>query len=167
MKALLYLYPIKEYVDYSISNESFYMKDCQKKDYLVKCGKINDLIDEHFRQKNYKIIYAHFTDSIKKGSGASFSDLIILRETDLLMDVGIKFEKIKNKVYPDETALIKKLLPLEKLAVSGFHCQDCASRFHQAALRLKIDSVLEKSLTEQYFYLSKVGFNFKSSLEKY
>ncbi|MDD5054444.1 MAG: hypothetical protein PHG04_03650 [Candidatus Nanoarchaeia archaeon] len=167
MKSFLYLYPIKEYVDYAIMDESFYMDAGQKKDYLIKCQEINDLIDKYFRQKNYKIIYAHFSNSLMGDEGASLSEIFNFHETDNFLDVKINFSDIKKKVYPLESELLESLMPVEKLVVAGFHCHDCVSRFHQEALRKGIDSFLEKSLTEQYFYLIKTGKNLEKTLKKY
>jgi len=167
MKAVLYLYPIKEYVDYSIMQESFHLNAENVINYRMKAYEINGLIDSYFRQKNYKIIYAHFNDSLNSDNDSALSKLFDFQKSDKFMDVKISFNDIKSKIYPSEASLIKSLMPLERLVVAGFHCQDCVSRFHQEALRLGINSSIEKSLTEQYFYLAKVGCNFEKRLEKY
>ncbi|MBN1923726.1 MAG: hypothetical protein JW791_03110 [Nanoarchaeota archaeon] len=127
------------------------------KDYTKKIKRINKVIDADYRQKNYSIAYVCY----KKSSGGLdtelLSELFQFKQSDIFVDAGVSLKDLNDYIYPDESKLLQNLMPVDRLVVAGFHYTDCVTRFFKAAKEMGIDSMIDRALTEGFFYLIKKG----------
>ncbi|MBW6451479.1 MAG: hypothetical protein K0B02_02000 [DPANN group archaeon] len=159
MKAVLMLYPLKEFVDrderdtsvnsFNLSTWGDYWSkvfDITKDVFRDRFRLINKLI-EPYRDDDYKIIWAVFSDP----KNYTISDVFDLKD-DYKVNVDVKYiDFIKEWKYPDEKNVLENLGDIEKLVIGGFHQSDCCQRFNNAALTLGIDVFINRYITDEFF----------------
>lgn len=156
MNWFLYLYPIKEYVEHSISNNSYGVK---KESYLKKVRTINDYIDE-YRKKDYSIAYSVFPDS-------KIHDLFKIKDSDKIITVNSCFkEMVEDKTHPNLSDVIYSLEGLNDLVFAGFHNGDCVKKMSQKAKEIGFNSSIDRALTEFFFFLAKSHDNIYEGLRE-
>ncbi|MFA5333391.1 MAG: hypothetical protein WC376_02765 [Candidatus Nanoarchaeia archaeon] len=173
MKLFIYLYPITMYVNWEIHNNawSYYhergLENREKgiAEYNIKIKSINNFIND-YRKKGFKIAYLGFSKPSGELNKSLFSKIFNFLDTDSFINSKVTFRNhCKNEVYPDEKSIIKELMPLEELIVSGFHYSDCVEKFKNAAKELGVLSKIDGALTNNFFYLIKKSDDVYKELE--
>jgi len=150
MDKFLFLYPIQEYFDAEISfwktNDGSLLK-------------LNECIDVRYRQKDFEINYLTFKNK-------SISDIINLREGDIIFEADTTFEKHVNSLkYPSSDFILDQLGgDMDHLVVAGLHTVDCVEKVAKRAYERGINTLVDEDLTNYFFFRVKDP-NFK--IEKY
>ena len=146
-RIFLYLYPIEEYMS-SLMIE---------KDEAIK--KLNECIQKRYRDNKYEVVFALYPDKEIYGIFTKDEDRIIY--TDISFEEATLIGKNGNKKinfepkYPSEKFLIEQLGKVDKLAIGGFHAQDCVKRVGEFALKSGIDTIIDLDMTDFFFHLYK------------
>ena len=179
MDQFLFLYPIPEILDFEIEKggmvfDKFSRYDellkrkkstndkveqekivqeaieLRSKEYGIHYGqKLNECIDKRYRENGFKINYAIF-------NGHSVSEIINLRTTDKVIDVGMDFKTHTTELtdntfaYPDSNYILEKLGNVNKLVVAGFHLSDCVEKVAKKAYERGLDVLVDEDLTERF-----------------
>ncbi|MBI5060877.1 MAG: hypothetical protein HZB67_01030 [Candidatus Aenigmarchaeota archaeon] len=151
MQAFLFMYPIPDYIEYEIKQNSWAMNEREKADYLKKCGCINDLIDGRYRQNGFSINYALFSQDSKDNH---VSGLIKQHPADRIIHVGVTRDDLRRKIYPSEEFIISQVDPSE-LVIAGFHAHDCVERVARYAYGKGIPTTVDDDLTQDFFFYVK------------
>lgn len=159
MKAFLYMYPIKTYVDFEMKQWQHFKFERYENDY------INKVIDSKYRKNGYKVAYVCFKNLEGSIDKEILSNLFQFKRSDLFINAEVTFDEMCSSVYPDEEKLISYLLPISELVVAGFHRESCVKRVADKAEVLGISSKIDRTLTEAYFYLITKGRDLEKSLE--
>ncbi len=167
MKTFVYLYPIKAYINQEIKQNSWYKNKSEKEEYITRVKDLNQIIDVKYRRKGYRIVYLNYKNEEGELDNSLLSEYLIFQPSDVFLDVGITCDDMRNECYPNEKLLIKKLLPIDELIVAGFHRHDCVARFNNAALSMGINSEIESTLTEDYFFFISRGNDFKTQIKEF
>jgi len=146
MKKFVFLYPTPEIIDFEIKNHGWSFKGGEKA-FRARYKKIlNQCIDIRYRQKGFKINYAVF-------DGSPVSDIIHLRDSDKIIEVGLDFKThIDNRVYPNQDFILDKLGKTRKLRIAGFHLWDCVERLARRAHEKGVNVLIDEDLTELLEY---------------
>jgi hypothetical protein len=149
MEALLYLYPIDEYIDWSLKLMCFSrivnegLPSLREKYAAV----LNETIDCRYRQNGYQVNFAIFNDK-------KLSQLVDIQPNDKVLPVGMDFATHTTKrpdgtyPYPDINYLLNQLGDFSKLRVTGFHIGDCVQRVASSALKCRLNVAIDADLTE-------------------
>lgn len=150
MKRFLFLYPMKEIIDWEISQfESHFQPGEFQKMYAHA---LNTAINLRYRQNEFQVNFAVF-------SNAPISDIVQIAEGDKIIDVGLDFKAHQTKQpngkhpYPNPDFIVNQLTPADKLVVAGFHKWDCVNRIAGRTFRRGIDTLVDEDLTENLGYL--------------
>ncbi len=150
----LYLYPIEEYSRIFFLGNEFYDSKGVKRPFDV----LNECIEKRYRSKGYEIVYALFPDKDIFGINYKDGDRIVY--TDITFKEASGYdedgnEKPKEEIkYPNEEMIISQLGDnIEKLAIGGYHSEDCVKRVGEIAIRNGIDTIIDLDMTELFFSL--------------
>ncbi len=144
MKKFVFLYPIKEYIDFEIKNSFRRIENLPE----VYKKNLNKCIDLRYRKKDFGINYVVFKNSL-------VSEIIDLREDDKIISAEIDYKTHKKWIYPNPDFVIDKLGKPEELIVSGFHMWDCVEKFAKRAFERGIKTLVDEDLTE--FFVSRIA----------
>lgn len=127
-KKLLFLYPIKEYME-DFNTDTIRL--------------LNKVIDFRYRQKGYQIYYATFPDI----RGIELS----LEQKDKVIKANTPYWSLAYRCrYPNEYKLLKHLGETDHLVICGFHLPDCIKKVARAALKNKINTIIDMDLCELF-----------------
>ncbi len=160
MKKVLFLYPLREYMQILHDNETIE---------LMKAT-----IDKRYRQKGYEINYLVFPDKNIIELDAYEQDKII--ETDITFEAHttpIQQDKEGNSIYkyPDNMYIQAQLGELDELVVCGFHADDCVRKTADFFTNQSIDVLVDLELTDffriykQFPTFQKEKYNFANLLQ--
>ena len=160
-KVFLYLYPIEEFLEWSIL-------EVLQSTYDTILPIINSLIDRRYRQKGYKIVYALYSDKELFGLEEKDGDSIIYTDVTFSEAINVNMRIDFEAKYPDEDNLLNQLGNIDELVVAGYHGADCVRRVAEKAVQRGIDTIVDLDLTDVFFdlYAINPGY-FKSVPDSY
>lgn len=150
-KALLFLYPIKDYLDHLLRENRGWMERTGLSE-----GNMNRLIDGRYRQRGFRIFWLLFgrEDDVRLPDVAEMkADVIDMRAGDECISCGVTFaEHRKHKTYPDPRYILEQLPgQMECLVLGGYHRVDCVDRL-AAAWYGNIPAVrVDEDITDDFF----------------
>ena len=156
MKVLVFLYPIKEYVDASLNR---YRDSETPKEYArYKPERFCQILDRRYRRKGYKIIWIMFSEKDERSEpdGSQLSEFMSIEAKDEVFANGVTFkDHCSFKLYPDPNHILR-CLPDNKdeitdLVIAGFHLNDCIDKLASCAYNQGLPVRVDDDLTELYF----------------
>ena len=150
-KVLLFLYPIKAYLDHLLRDNQGWMTRTGS-----SVTNMNFLIDGRYRQQGYAIYWLLFgrEDDVRMPDRAELkADVIDVRAEDSLISCGIAYaEHRKHRIYPDSGYIFGQLPEnMERLVLGGYHNGDCVDRL-AAAWYGKIPELrVDEDITDDFF----------------
>lgn len=149
MKVALFLYPITPYLD------ALHMFDCGLDKRLKERSRtLKRVLEQRYRRRGWRIVWVLFSrdDDPRRPDTALLSPCFDPQPEDAFAVVPISFARhCAEKRYPDAKRLVRSLGPVSRLAVCGFHCDDCVEKVAEAAYRLGIKAKVHDDLTEHFF----------------
>lgn len=151
-KALLFLYPIKEYFESSIQLSR--NPDCQP-------NRLNQIIEKRYREKGFRIFWVMFANpsDLEKPDLTRISKHIRPAKQDKFLSSGVTFENhVNNKKYPNPKFIFVQLpIGIKEVVVGGFHQGDCVDKIARAAYRIGVPTFVEEDITEMFFLNNRPG----------
>jgi len=147
MESFCFLYPIPEIIDHEIKNNGWHKKGGIKEFRADYKEKINKCIDIRYRKNNFLINYAIF-------NGHEISDVIKLKESDNLIEVGLNFKTHTTKQpngkypYPNEDFILNQIGDIKSIRIAGFHMWDCVQKLAKKAYERGLNVLVDEDLTE-------------------
>lgn len=159
MNQFLYLYPIKEYLEYEIDRHYYILDPHSKEPFTEKYfSALNEAISLRYREKGFEINWAVFSDR-------SVFERVHTEETDRIFPADVSFEAhTSESLYPSEETLLDQI-PKGRLVVTGFHMWDCVERVARKAHKRGIEVLVDEDLTE--FFSGILAFDPERDLQNY
>lgn len=159
MKKFLFLYPIKDYLEWEIKNNSAHMYSKEARNFRENYIRmLNECIDLRYRQRDFEINFAVFDDK-------KVSKIIHRKNSDRVIRVGLDFKThVSEKIYPDDDHILNQLIngeQIEHLRVCGFHIWDCVTKLAKRAHERGINVLIDEDLTQLFFGLVRFIPDFK------
>ena len=155
MNEFLYLYPLYEFAK-PLVGESRWNSGEREKSYQ----RLAEIIAARYRQNDYRINWLLFS----KTEGSIQPDLSIAAQElflpeDRLLVSGKTFDNlVVSKQYPNTDFILSQLVPRpDKLVIAGFHLWDCVDKLAEAAYNNGIPTIVDKDLTELFFWGYRSG----------
>lgn len=150
MRAFVFLYPIKPYVD-----AMWYGRPVDPHEYRRQVAQLNHLIAVRYRRLGYKIFWAMFclpnAESIPDMTLLAPGVRKLVRDPTLVADVSFRAH-CKEKKYPSLPNLLMQIPTRPtRLVVGGFHNSDCVEKFAEYAHRQGINTFVDEDTTELFF----------------
>lgn len=176
-KALVFLYPQPEIIDFEIEVGAVFLKDRRwEREYLKRFeaagseeekaairaeareererryrdwyrSTLNACIDSRYRSRGFTIFFALLDNS-------RISDVIDVHPGDRIIFVGIDAETHRTRgpdgkfPYPDQNELLNQLGQISTLRVAGFHMWDCVDKLAKTAYGRGLVVLEDEDLTE-------------------
>lgn len=158
MKTAIFLYPISPYVDALTRRGRTF-------DQQERGETLDRVINLRYRQHGYKVAWALFCreDDVSMPDRSLLWPHAPIHDEDTIVTVPVSFKRhCDEELYPDATTMVATLGEISRLAVMGFHADDCCERIAEAAWRMGIKSKVHDDLSEKFF---RFGF-FKDPSEE-
>ena len=149
MKAFVFLYPIKHYFDEYLVD---HLKVSGKAN--NNFGRINDIIDVRYRQKDYNIWWVMFSkeDGSREPDLAIASNCIRMRPGDKVIASGISLKTHTEEFkYPDPEFILGQIPDLTGIVIGGFHQWDCVNKLASYAYHKGLLTIVDEDTTETFF----------------
>jgi hypothetical protein len=144
-KVFMFLYPIKEYMDYF---SSFNQEDIFKI--------LNETIKCRYRNNGYEMVFVTYPDKDLYGVNIALEDKVIT--TDITFERHITPLEDGSYIYPSEELIINALNNVDELIIGGFHATDCVKRVGECAINKGIDTLVDLDLTDLFIGLYKTDY---------
>lgn len=155
MKVALFLYPITPYLDaLHMFGQGGHARLHERAEALGR------IMDQRYRRRGWRIVWALFSceDDPTRADVSLLAPQFDLRPEDGIAVVPLSFKRhCTEKVYPDARRFVRSLGDISRLAVCGFHCDDCVEKIAKAAYRMGIQAKVHDDLTEHFFVLGFMG----------
>ena len=148
MRVFLFLYPIKDYVEFSIQNNFLLERGLDPK-------RLSQIIDYRYRKRGYKVVWLLFSQGrwLHKPDRRRFSEIFEVVPEDLVLGCGVSFANhCANRHYPNLSYVFSQLPnPIDELVVGGFHQWDCVDKAAAFAHRKGITVRVDEDTTQFFF----------------
>lgn len=155
MKVALFLYPIIPYLDaLHVFGQGGHARLHERAETLRR------VMDKRYRRRGWHIVWTLFSreDDPRAPDLSLLAPQFDLRPDDGIAVVPLSFRRhCAEKAYPDPRRLVRSLGEVSRLAVCGFHCDDCVEKVAKAAYRLGIKAKVHDDLTEHFFVMGFMG----------
>ena len=148
MKVFLFLYPLKTYFE----------GDCPQrfKEQGHSLKRLDKIINARYRQKNYQIYWAVFSETAKKNRPdlSDLSEYLSIPTSDKIITVGIPSSDLKQGIYPQPSYILEQLPNKEsisQLTIGGFHATDCVEKLASLACHQGWPVRVDDDTTELFF----------------
>lgn len=167
MKAVLMVYPIKQYVQRSEplhcrafgldERVKFWGKTLQVPEARIyrRFKLVNKLLDEYRRDSRiYWIFFGDRNNKIRPVIRDKAS-LYQINPDDAILSAGVTYDELNfESKYPNHESIIDKIPKLTEAVVGGFHASDCVKRYSLALGNLDVPNKIDNWLTD----IGLVGF---------
>jgi len=153
MKAVLFLYPIRAYVDSCLRKLGFDKYGPEAFDWDP--GWLSMLIHHRYRKQGYRINWLMLQPSVDPALNhiSSMSPYLLSAKGDTSLSAGISYwEFATSHSYPDPNLILDQLsfYPLE-LVLGGFHLDDCVYRVAACAVQRGWPTFIDEDITDRFF----------------
>ncbi len=148
MNQYLFLFPVKEYFEFSLKSCRSFELEGHKASELV--GTIN----ARYRNQGYGINWLHFSldNYSSRPCLDHVPDFMQIPESDGNLVAGIPFSRhTKEKAYADPDYVLNQLPPHSRLVLGGFHQWDCVDKIAQRSCERGTDTFVDEDTTEMFF----------------
>ena len=147
MKTAIFLYPISPYVD-ALTRRGRTFDPQERGETLER------VINLRYRQRGHTVAWALFAheDDMTAPDRSLLWPFAPIHKEDAIIVAPVSFKRhCQEELYPDPSAMVTALGNISRLAVMGFHSDDCCERLAEAAWRLGIPSKVHDDLSEKFF----------------
>ncbi len=169
MKSVLFLYPVKQYVEgFNVNSiglnfwDEYWSKVLRYRngEFRTRFQIINKLIWEYRRQEfNINWLFFGKKENKKEPDISQVSDIFEIKKRDKLISAGILKEELDHYQYTDPERVISKLEKVTELVLGGFHKEDCVAKIKDHAIKSGIKARIDPFLTETFFHLVLSSFD--------
>ena len=149
------MYPIGRFFDFLVAR---YYKAFS--DNNSNPRRINDIINDRYRKRGYKIYWLMFSDrnDYRKPDLSQASRFIKISKKDIVIAAGISYKNLViDKKYPEPSFILSQVKHLTKLAIGGFHQWDCVDKLARFAYYQGIPTFVDEDTTEMFFEKSTLS----------